>query len=507
VINTVNFLSNTTRTKSTPNPAARRLNVAQRQTVDLILSCGLASTIILAHKRAYAHRRLAGAERGEAPATRPALHLFGQVLVARIWQGPIARWMVRRTPDEGVPLVLKIGFPGRRSGMSFDAAPRFGLGVAVVVRLAAGIVSTLRATATHLAYSRRLMMAANDHPPSTSKAAAAALIAAVNAIFDHRGVQTAAALWVVAFVAVVWLAQGTLPFDRPAVAQLPFALQIAAPSITLVEIFVLMCLVFLLTRGRGTPDMAARAPERRIALRETILVITYAAIGQVGGWIVGPALGHRAFSFHIAGTVFGCSVPPQPVEVGVWASYNFVVFAAVPYFYFRRRHTNTRLNLHSTNRRNDALVIFAVLVIESAFELAVFNKNIFGLSSHQILLGAPLTFLIFFVGTVMPTMILIYSILLPRYLKLTGSAISTVLLGGLTYAAMHIVEGWSAFDSPRDTTLSLIFVLLQYVGPGMFKSVLTLRTGNAWVHALSYHIVAPHVIVDTPLITKAFGIV
>jgi len=107
---------------------------------------------------------------------------------------------------------------------------------------------------------------------------------------------------------------------------------------------------------------------------------------------------------------------------------------------------------------------------------------------------------------VLPTMVLIYAILLPRYLTLTGSAISTVLLGGLTYAGMHVVEGWSVFNSPRDIALSLIFVLLQYFGPGMFKSVLTLRTGNAWVHALSYHAVAPHVIVDTPLMVRIFGI-
>jgi hypothetical protein len=53
--------------------------------------------------------------------------------------------------------------------------------------------------------------------------------------------------------------------------------------------------------------------------------------------------------------------------------------------------------------------------------------------------------------------------------------ITAVLLGGLTYAAMHIVEGWSTFGSPTNATLSLIFVLLQYFGPGMFKSVLTNR--------------------------------
>jgi hypothetical protein len=334
----------------------------------------------------------------------------------------------------------------------------------------------------------------------------ASLDSMLRAIVRHRGVQAAAVLWVLVNAAALGLANGSLPFDRPAVAKLPFALQMAAPSITLVEIFVLMALVFLVTRRRVTADMAARAPPRAIALRETILVLGYAALGQAGGWILGPALGFRPFSFHIAGTVFGCSVIPDRAEVWIWALYNCLVFAVVPYAYFRRRYSNTELNLRSSNRGNDALVILVVLVAESVFELAVFDKNIFRLAPRQVLLGAPLTFVVFFIGTVVPTMVLIYAILLPRYLKLTGSAISTVLLGGLTYAAMHIVEGWSAFDSPRNPALSLMFVLLQYCGPGMVKSVLTLRTGNAWVHALSYHAVAPHVIIDTPLVVKVFGI-
>lgn len=328
----------------------------------------------------------------------------------------------------------------------------------------------------------------------------------LRAIVRHRGVQIAAALWIIGYIAVLWLAHGSLPFDRPTVAQLSFALQMAAPTVGLVEIFVLMVLAFLLTRKRVIPDMAARAPDRRIALRETVLVLAYAALGQLGGWIVGPALGYRSFSFHIAGAVFGCTATPGPTEVWIWALYNFVVFAVAPYLYFRRRYTSTELNLRSTNRRNDALLIFIVLAIESAFELSVFDQSILRLSPLQALLGAPLSFALFFIGTVLPTMVLIYAILLPRYLKLTGSAISTVLLGGLTYAAMHIVEGWSAFDSPRDTGLSLIFVLLTYFGPGMIKSVLTLRTGNAWVHALGYHAIAPHVIVDAPLMVKIFRI-
>jgi hypothetical protein len=349
-------------------------------------------------------------------------------------------------------------------------------------------------------------MSTRGQSPPASTEATGSPSSVLRAIGCHKGVQSAVVLWLFAYVAVLWLADGSLPFDRPAVANLPFALQISAPTITLLEIFGLMGLVLLLTRRRLIPDMAARAPERRVAMREMILVLSYAALGQVGGWIVGPAFGYRPFSFHIAGSVFGCSVTPKRAEVWIWAFYNFLVFAAIPYAYFRRRYTNTQLNLRSSNRANDTVVILIVLVTEGLFELAALDKNIFRLSRHQVLVGAPLTFIVYFIGTVLPTMVLIYAILLPRYLKLTGSAISAVLLGGLTYAAMHLVEGWSVFNSPRNIALSLIFVLLQYFGPGMFKSVLTLRTGNAWVHALSYHAVAPHVIVDTPLMVKIFGI-
>ncbi len=349
------------------------------------------------------------------------------------------------------------------------------------------------------------MSGAVPQPPARD-ASASSLASALQAIVRHRGVQTAVALWVCGTILALWLAHGSLPFDRPAVAKLPVAMQVVGPSVALIEVGVLMLVAFFVTRGRVIPDMTARAPERWLALRETVLVLGYAALGQVGGWLVGPWLGYRPFSFHLAGSMFGGTMTTRPADVWIWSCYNFVVFALVPYIYFRRRYSNTALNLRSSDRRKDALLILMVLVIESAVELVVFQNNIVGLSWHQVLVGAPLSFAIFFIGTVLPTMVLIYAILLPRYLKLTRSAISTVLLGGLTYAAMHLVEGWSVFDSPRDMALSLIFVLFQYFGPGMIKSVLTLRTGNAWVHALGYHAIAPHVIVDTPLVVRIFGI-
>jgi hypothetical protein len=62
------------------------------------------------------------------------------------------------------------------------------------------------------------------------------------------------------------------------------------------------------------------------------------------------------------------------------------------------------------------------------------------------------------------------------------------------------------FNTPRNVALSLIFVGLQYFGPGMMKTFITLRTGNAWVHAIGYHAIAPHVVVDAPLTAKVFGL-
>jgi hypothetical protein len=321
----------------------------------------------------------------------------------------------------------------------------------------------------------------------------------------HPAVQIAAAIWVTANIAILALAGGTLPFDRPALADMSYTRQVALPSLGLIEIFALMAIVFLLTRRRAIPDVAARAPLRTQAARETAFLLTYAALGQAGGWIIGPALGYRPFSFHIAGTVVGCGVPPSAQELWIWAVYNFVVFAVVPWLWFRRRYSAMQLNLCSTDRANDILVIVVVVTIESLVEVATF-PGIFQLSAHQILIGAPLAFGVFTIGTVLPTMVLIYAILVPRYLKLTGSFATTVILGGVTYAAMHLVEGWSLFATPREAALSLIFVGLQYFGPGMIKTVITLRTGNAWVHAIAYHAIAPHVVVDTPLIVRVFGL-
>lgn len=324
-------------------------------------------------------------------------------------------------------------------------------------------------------------------------------------LLSNRVFQAGIAGWAALNLIALYLAGGFLPFDRPALADKPFAVQMAFPTVGLIQIFAMMGLVWWLTRRRAPVDMAARAPDRRQTAIETGGLLTYAMLGQVGGWILGPAMGYSPFSFHLAGTLVGCSRLASPGEAILWCVYNFVVFAVIPLIWFRRRYTPLQLNLKSTNIRADVMVIVVIGLVEAATELAAF-PSIFKLDPHTLLVAGPLAFGLFLFGTVLPTMVLIYAILLPRYLKLTGSVTATVILGGLTYALMHLVEGWSSFAGPRDTALSLIFVFLTYTGPGMFKSYFTLRTGNAWAHALGYHAFAPHVVVDAPLIAKVFAI-
>jgi len=311
--------------------------------------------------------------------------------------------------------------------------------------------------------------------------------------------------WLALNGAILQLARGFLPFDRPNLAGSPFWLQVAMPSIAMIEQFSLMGLVALLTRRRPLADIADRAPPAASAGRETLGMLAYAFLAQAGGWLVGPAFGFRPFSFHLAGTLVGCSVLASPMEAIVWSGYNFLMFAVLPYLWFRRRFSNRDLWLTFDRRGSDLVVLVAVLVLESAVQLAVM-PGIFSVPMPVFLRAAPLAFGLFLFGTVLPTMITIYAILLPRYYRLTGSVAITTILGGLTYAAMHLVEGWSSFRTVSDTVLSLLFVILSYTGPGMFKSYVTLRTQNAWVHALGYHAVAPHTLADTPMIARVFGL-
>jgi hypothetical protein len=303
-------------------------------------------------------------------------------------------------------------------------------------------------------------------------------------------------------VIVVWAASVTfvalsgamLPFDWPSMKSMSTNFQLVSANIQILWVLVLIGVTFFVTRRRPAVDLAARAPAPVLNRAELLFIVGYAVAAQIVGYGLGRLIGIYPISLHLSGSVFGISAAVAPINVYAFVVYNFVVYAAIPYAIFRARgYSNEALSLKSANLRGDLFLIVVILVLESAFEL-IFEHSIFNLGAHQLL------------GTSIPIMVFIYAILLPRYLKLTGSVVSTVILGGVTYAALHLFEAWTLWDTPKNIVLSLIFLMFQYFGPGMVKSVLTVRTGNAWVHVWSYHSIAPHVRLDTPLIVKIFKI-
>jgi len=267
-----------------------------------------------------------------------------------------------------------------------------------------------------------------------------------------------------------------------------------------------MVVVHLLTRRRVVPDLAARAPAVRRARTETLAVLGYGLVAMAGGLLLGHACGWHAFGFHLDNMVIRTGQPVQPAEAVCWAAYNLLAYAVLPFAVFRRRYSAEQLSLRSSNVRADVLVVLVVLVLESTVQLTVVTSSVLDLDARQVVLGAPLTFVLGFAGTVLPTMVFVCCILAPRYLRLTGSVPATVILGGLTYALLHFFDGWTDFATPADALMSVLYLLLFYTGPGMFKTFLTVRTANAWVHVWAYHAIAPHTLVDTPEFVKVFGI-
>lgn len=320
----------------------------------------------------------------------------------------------------------------------------------------------------------------------------------------RRSVRLAALGWLAANAVVLAVAGDALPFDWPTAAARTPVGRLVDANLVLVEVLLLTALAYWLTRKRALPNLADRAPERSVAARETLLLLLYGAGGLGLGFILARLAGWHPFGLHLAGSIYGTHEHVSPAESIVWAAYNLVVYAVVPLLFFRRRYSTEALNLRSNNRRADTVLIGVILLIESLVQIAALDPQTFDLTAGQLVLGLPLTFTLYLAGAVLPAMIFIYAILVPRFLRLTGSTTTTVILGGLTYTALHIWDAWTIFNSPGNAALSIVFLLLTYFAPGMFKTVLTVRTGNAWVHVWAYHALAPHTLADTPHMVHVF---
>ena len=323
-------------------------------------------------------------------------------------------------------------------------------------------------------------------------------------LIRQRSFQVALALWVLISVAALPLCHGTMPLAIGAHPGDPAAMVISG-SIALIFMVLEIGVVALITRRRALPDLAARAPERSVALRETIVLWLYGALVLLAGRFIGLHFFGESIAMHLNGSLVGATRVQSPAEVYTWAAYNGILLALVPYVVFRMRgYSNQQLNLKSSNLKSDVIVIAMVLAIGCFMDLTL-NGNFLRLTHHQQIVGGLLTFVLHLFGTDLPVMIFIYSVLMPRYAKLTAP-VTAFLLGAASYPAMHISESWTRYDSLAHSALSVIVVFLIFFPPGLMKSFLTLRTGNAWVHVWGFHAISPHVTVDTRLIVRDFDI-
>ena len=308
------------------------------------------------------------------------------------------------------------------------------------------------------------------------------------------------ALYVAALVWLLLCVTGLL-FSR----QIPRFRGLVTGSSEYLALVVLMFgLVALMTRKRPVIDLALRAPENSIAQRETLAVWAYVAVVMVAGRLIGQRLFGEGIAMHLNGSLVGATRVQSPIEVYTWAAYNGILLALIPYVAFRMRgYSNQQLSLKSANLKSDSLVIVVVLAFSAGMDMM--GPNIFQLTRHQQLVGGLMSFWLHLFGTDLPVMIVIYSILMPRYFKLF-SPMTAYLLGAVSYPTIHIFESGTRYDSIGAATMSLAFVYLLFIPAGLMKSFLTWRTGNAWVHVWAYHAISPHVTVDTRLIVSDFRI-
>ena len=310
--------------------------------------------------------------------------------------------------------------------------------------------------------------------------------------------------WVGANAYVALTSRSALPFDWPARAGRETWEILLETNVALLQVLLLMGLVYWLTRRRSDPRVADRAPDRHRATTEVVGLLAYGVLGMLGGFFLARAFGWHPFGLHLAGTLFGTHAHLDQAEVLTWAAYNFVVYAVVPLLYFGRQYSRAELGLRSTAWKNDLLLIGVILSVETGFQIIALQPSSLDLPPGLLARGAALTFVLYLFGAVLPAMVFVYAILIPRFLRITGSPTATVLCGGLTYAGLHFWDAWTVLTTTRTAALSIIFLIFTYLGPGMFKSFITLRTGNAWVHVWAYHAFAPHTLVDTPHIIEIF---
>ena len=205
------------------------------------------------------------------------------------------------------------------------------------------------------------------------------LSSTVGYVVRQRSFQVALILWILISVAAVELCHGAMPLPMGPHPGDPAGI---FTSIALVFLALEIGLVALITRRRPMPDLAGRAPERGVALREAVILWIYGAAVLLAGRFIGLHFFGAGIALHLNGSLVGGTRVQSPQEVYAFAGYNgflcwfrTVVFRLLGY-------SHEQLNLKSANLKNDVMVIFVVMGIGCFLDLTL-NGNFLRLTHHQ----------------------------------------------------------------------------------------------------------------------------
>lgn len=260
---------------------------------------------------------------------------------------------------------------------------------------------------------------------------------------------------------------------------------------------ILVVIVYLMTRYRAVPDLAARSPERNVALMEVVGLIIYGAVAIFG-------LAALGITYH----------PPDVFEPGVefsstrlitWAIVNLVVYGAIPYAYFRwRGSSDVSLGLAGNNWRRDVWLIVVIGGVDLI--LALQFSDFLSLTPSQMATSVPLAFILYTLGAGIPVVIMVQAIFTPRIMRLTNSTITTTIFVAFAYAFFSASDAGIAYESGGHAFYALLYAVVHNIGPGLIKAILTVRTGNSWLHMYAYHVLSFHAFVDAVTVTFLFGL-
>ncbi|MEM7332520.1 MAG: hypothetical protein AAF490_10540 [Chloroflexota bacterium] len=282
----------------------------------------------------------------------------------------------------------------------------------------------------------------------------------------------------------------------PAIAEM-VPEQISGEFVLMPQFLVLSLIIYLITRNRTLPDFVARSPARDKAVQDLVIFGLYYFVAIIG-------LASFGITYH----------PPDLLAEGVnfgaqdminWMTINFIFYGAIPYLFFRwRGSSNIDLGLAGNNWSLDIWPLLAIGGIDAFF--AITTRGFLSLTPSQMVSAVPLTLIMYGLGAGIPIVIMTQAIVAPRIMMLTNSPITTVIVLTFTYAMFSSTDGGIVFESGGHAFYVILFWVTRNMGPGLVKAMLTVRTGNSWLHMIAFHVVSFHIWADAPTVAFLFGL-